>query len=153
VSEGGEAAPEPWVLDVGVLIAIARADADVTRLVLILDGRGQPLVVPVLAMTVASEDARTEDADIALRGLTSLENVMVAPLRDAEQAARLAAIRAKAEMEPGDDHVAAVATASACPILTLDAAKWQRHSADLDERLETVEIDDPLAPPDDGGGD
>ncbi|MGH3191799.1 MAG: PIN domain-containing protein [Streptosporangiaceae bacterium] len=140
MSEDSGPAPEPWVLDVGVLVAIARADADVTRLLLNLDAQGQPLIIPVLVMVVASADARTEDADIALRGLEQLDSVLVAPLRDAEQAARLAAITAKAGLEHGDAHVAAVATASACPILTLDAAKWQQHAADLDEPLETIEI-------------
>jgi len=143
LSEAGGPAPEPWVLDVSVLVAIVRADADVTRLLLNLDAQGQPLVIPVLAMAAASADARTEDADIALRGLEQLDSVLVAPLRDAEQAARLAAIAAKAGLEQTDAHVAAVAIASACPILTLDAAKWRQHAADLDEPLETIEIDEP----------
>jgi predicted nucleic acid-binding protein len=143
VSEDSGPAPEPWVLDVSVLVAIARADADVTRLLLNLDAQGQPLVIPVLAMAAASADARTEDADIALRGLEQLDSVLVAPLRDAEQAARLAAIAAKGGLEQADAHVAAVASASACPILTLDAAKWRQRAADLDEPLETIEIYEP----------
>lgn len=146
MSEDSGPAPEPWVLDVGVLIAIARADADVTRLLLKLDAQGQPLVIPVLAMAAASADARTEDADIALRGLEQLDSVLVAPLRDAEQAARLAAIAAKAGLGHADAHVAAVAIASACPILTLDAAKWGQIAGDLDEPLETIEI---AGPPED----
>jgi hypothetical protein len=44
----------------------------VTRLVLALDGRGRPLVIPVLAITAASLDARTEDGDVALMGLERL---------------------------------------------------------------------------------
>ena len=44
-----------------VLVAIARADAEVTNLVIILDGRGQPLIIPVLAVATASAHARTED--------------------------------------------------------------------------------------------
>jgi len=152
VSEDSGAVPTPWVLDVSVLAEIARADAGVTRLVLILDGRGQPLVMPVLAAVKASLDARTEDADVALRGLERLENVLVAPLRDAEQAASLAGIIAKTGLEPWDAHVAAVADASACPILTLDAAKWQQHANDLDNPLHVIEVADPDDAPDDPGG-
>jgi hypothetical protein len=68
VTEGSWAdpVPRPWVLDVSVLVAIARADAEVTNLVITLDGRGQPLIIPVLAVAAASGDTRTEDGDIAL---------------------------------------------------------------------------------------
>jgi hypothetical protein len=66
---GADPVPRPWVLDVSVLVAIARADAEVTNLVITLDGRGQPLIIPVLAVAAASGDTRTEDGDIALRGL------------------------------------------------------------------------------------
>jgi predicted nucleic acid-binding protein len=68
---------------------------------------------------------------------------MIAPLRDAEQALALAAVIARTELDPYDAHVAAVADASVCPILTLDAAKWQEHASDLDERLHHVGIADP----------
>jgi predicted nucleic acid-binding protein len=152
MSEDGGAIPTPWVLDVSVLIAVARADAGVTRLLMILDGRGQPLVIPVLALAAASQDARTEDADAALRGLGRLENVMIAPLRDAEQAARLTAVAAKTELDLGDAHVASVADASACPILTLDAAKWRQHAGDPDQPLYFIEIADPDEPHDGGAG-
>jgi predicted nucleic acid-binding protein len=141
--EGGAVPPQPWILDVSVLTAVARADAGVTRLLLILDGRGQPLVIPILALAAASQDARTEDADRALRGLGNLENVLTAPLRDADQAARLTAIVAKTDLDLGDAHVAAVAGASGCPVLTLDLAKWQQHAGDLDQSLRVIEIDDP----------
>ncbi len=53
--------PTPWVLDVSVLTAIARADPEVTYLVIALDGRGHPLIIPALAITAASTDAGTED--------------------------------------------------------------------------------------------
>jgi hypothetical protein len=39
--------------------------------------------------------------------------------------------------------VAAVADASVCPILTLDAGKWRQHSGELDEPLHIIEIADP----------
>ena len=143
MTEDTGATPTPYVLDVSILVAVARADADVTRLVLALDGRGRPLVIPVLAITAASLDARTEDGDVALMGLERLENTMIAPLRDADQAARLAAVIAKTGLETCDAHVAAVADASVCPILTLDAQKWREHATALDEPLHIIEITDP----------
>lgn len=45
------------------------------------------------------------------------------------------AVMARTALEPWDAHVAAIADASVCPILTLDAAKWRQHSEDLDDRL------------------
>lgn len=143
MTEDSGATPTPQVLDVSVLVAVARADAEVTRLVLALDGRGQPLVIPVLAITAASLDARTEDGDVALRGLERLENTIIAPLRDADQAAKLAAVIAETGLETCDAHVAAVADASVCPILTLDAPKWREHATALDEPLHIIEITDP----------
>lgn len=59
---------------------------------------------------------------------------MAAPLSGAEQATRLAGIIARTGLEPWDAHVASVADASVCPILTLDAALWRAHANDLDER-------------------
>ncbi len=146
MTEDSGATPTPYVLDVSVLVAVARADAEVTRLVITLDGRGRSLVIPVLAITAAPLDARTEDGDVALLGLERLENTIIAPLRDADQAARLAAVIAKTGLEMCDAHVAAVADASVCPILTLDAPKWREHATDLDEPLHIIEI----AHPDEG---
>jgi predicted nucleic acid-binding protein len=143
VSEDSGAALPPYVLDVSVLIAVARADAGVTGLVMNLDARGQPLVIPALAMAGASLDARSEDADVALRGLERLENMLIAPLRDAEQAAGLAMVIARTGLDPWDAHVAAVADAAVCAILTLDAAKWREHARELDEPLYFIEIADP----------
>jgi hypothetical protein len=77
------------------------------------------LVIPVLAMTAASADMHTEDAHRALRGLERLDNVVVAPLGDAEQAAALADAAAKTGLEQPDAHVAAVAnTLRARPVAT-----------------------------------
>lgn len=151
MTEDSGAAPTPYVLDVSILVAAARADPGVTRLVIILDGRGQPLIIPALAITAASLDVRTEDADIAWRGLERLENTLVAPLRDAEQAARLAAIIARTGLDAWDAHVAAVADASVCPVLTLEAGKWRQHSDDLDQPLHIIEIADPDEAPNDSG--
>jgi hypothetical protein len=52
-------------------------------------------------------------------------------------------------LDPWDAHVAAVADASICPILTLDAAKWRQHADDLDESLHFIEIADPGEAPGD----
>jgi predicted nucleic acid-binding protein len=143
VTEEGGASRTPYVLDVSVLTALARGDARVMTLLQALDGQGQPLVAPVLAVAAASLDARSDDADELLEGLELLEAVMIAPLRDAEQALALAAVIARTSLDPWDAHVAAIADASVCPILTLDAGKWREHARDLDEPLHFIEIADP----------
>jgi predicted nucleic acid-binding protein len=143
VSEDSGAAPPPYILDLSVSVAVARFDASVMTLIQAYDARGQALVLPVLALTGASLDVRTEDGDDLLEGLERLGNAEVAPLRDAEQAARLAAVIGRTGLDPWDAHVAAVADASVCPILTLDAGKWREHSGDLDEPLRIIEIADP----------
>jgi len=143
VSEDSGATLPPYVLDLSVAIAVVRFDASVMTLIQGYDARGQSLVIPVLALTGASLDVRTEDADDLLEGLERLGNAEVAPLRDAEQAARLAAVIARTGLDPWDAHVAAVADAAICPILTLDAGKWRQHSADLDDPLHIIEIADP----------
>ena len=146
MSEDGGATPPPYIIDLGVAVAVARFDASVMTLIQGYDARGQSLVIPVLALTGASLDVRTEDADDLLEGLERLGNAEVAPLRDAEQAARLGAVIARTGLDPWDAYVAAVADASVCPILTLDAAKWRQHSGDLDEPLHIIEIADPDEP-------
>ena len=78
-----------------------------------------------------------------MRGLERLESVLIAPLRDAEQAAALATVAARTGLDPWDAHVAAVADAAICPILTVNAAKWRAHAAALDEPLHVIEIADP----------
>ena len=78
-----------------------------------------------------------------MEGLERLKNAMTAALRDAEQAVRLAAVIARTGLDPWDAHVAAVADAAVCPILTLDAARWREHAADLDEPLHFIEVTDP----------
>ena len=111
-----------------------------------LDARGRPLVIPVLAVTGASLDIRSDEAAELLEGLERLGNAMTAALLDAEQAVRLAAVIARTGLDPWDAHVAAVADASVCPIITLDAGKWRQHSGDLDEPLHIIEIADPDEP-------
>jgi predicted nucleic acid-binding protein len=154
VSEDGGARPAPLILDASVLIEAARGGAGVMTLIQGYDADGQPLIIPVLAVTAASLEMRSEDAEAILHGLERLENAMAAPVQDAEQAIRLADVIARTGLDPWDAHVAAVADAAVCAILTLDAAKWLEHAGDLDERLHFVEIADPddepngaLAPP------
>jgi predicted nucleic acid-binding protein len=143
VSEDGGFRLAPLVLDASVLIEAARGDAGVMTLIQGFDADGQPLIIPVLAVTAASLDTRSEDAEAILHGLERLENAMGAAVRDAEQAVRLADVIARTGLDPWDAHVAAVADAAICPILTLDAAKWREHAGDLDEPLHFVEIADP----------
>jgi predicted nucleic acid-binding protein len=143
VSEDGGFRPAPLVLDASVLIEAARGDAGIMTLLQGYDADGQPLIIPVLAVTAASLDIPSEDAEAILHGLERLENAMAAPVRDAEQAVRLATVIARTRLDSYDAHVAAVADAAVCPILTLDLAKWREHARDLDEPLHFVEISDP----------
>jgi predicted nucleic acid-binding protein len=143
VSGDSGATPAPYVLDVSVVIAVARGDSEIMTFIQRLDATGQPMVVPVLAIVAASLDARSEEADELLDGLELLGNVEVAPLKGSEQAARLAAVISRTGLDPWDAHVAAIADASVCPILTLDGAKWRQHETDLDERLHYLEIAEP----------
>ena len=131
------------VLDESILSAVARGDAWVLTFLQRFDAAGRAMVIPALAVTAAALTTRTEDAAAILHGLERMENVMAAPLDGAEQATRLAAVIIATGLEPWDAHVAAVADASVCPILTVDAAKWRKHSRDLDEPLHFVEIADP----------
>ena len=135
--------PTPLILDTSVLIAVTRTDPGVINLMQIYDSRGQPLVIPALAITGASVDAHNDDANDLLAGLEMLEAVTVAPLSGARQAARVASIMDRTGLAAWDAHVAAVAAAAKCPMLTLDAAQWQQASAAFDPPLQVIEITDP----------
>ena len=141
VDEG--ASPAPVVLDASVLIEAARGDAGVMTLIQGYDAEGRPLLIPVLAVTAAALDTRSEDAEAILYGLERLASSVIVPVQDAEQALALAAVTARTGLDPYDAHAAVIADAEICPILTLDAAKWQEHARDLDEPLHFVEIADP----------
>ena len=143
MSENAGAVPAPYVLDVSVVVAVAREDAEIMTFIQRLDGNGQPMVIPALAITAASLDVRSEEADELLEGFELLGNAEIAPLRGAEQAARLAAVIARTGLSPYDAHVAAVADAAICPILTLEGKKWRQRALDLDAPLHIVEIADP----------
>jgi predicted nucleic acid-binding protein len=138
-----DSSPTPLILDTSVLIAVARTDPGVMSLMQIYDSRGQPLVIPALAITGASLDVHSEDADDLLAGLEMLEAVTVAPLNGARQAARVAAIMGSTGLPAWDAHVAAVAVAAKCPILTLNTASWQQASPAFDPPLQIIEIADP----------
>jgi hypothetical protein len=116
---------------------------DIIALVQEYDARGQPIVIPALAIAGASLDTRSEEGDDLLAGLELLGAVTVAPLSGAEQAARLAHLVARTGLDPWDAHAAAIADVAICPILTLNAAKWQRPSADLDDPLHIIEVAGP----------
>ena len=92
VSEDGAAVLAPYVLDVSVVVAVARGDTEIMTFIQRLDGTGQPMVIPALAITAASLDVRSDEADELLDGLELLGNAEIAPLKGAEQAARLAAV-------------------------------------------------------------
>ena len=114
MSEDGAAVPAPDVLDVSVVVAVARGDTEIMTFIQRLDGTGQPMVIPVLAITAASLDVRSDEADELLDGLELLGHAEIAPLKGAEQAARLAAVIAGTGLDPWDAHVAAVADAAIC---------------------------------------
>lgn len=143
MTEDGGATPPPYVLDVSVIVAVARGDVEIMTFIQRLDATGQPMVIPALAITGASLDARSEEADELLEGFELLGNAEIAPLRGAEQAARLAAVISRTKLDPYDAHVAAVADAAICPILTLEGEKWRQHAHDLDAPLHFLEIVDP----------
>jgi predicted nucleic acid-binding protein len=135
--------PTPIILDTSVLTAVARGDPDIIGLIQAYDARPQPIVIPALAITGASLDTRSEEADDLLAGLELLDSVTVAPVNGTDQATRLAGVVARTGLDPWDAHVAAIADVAICPILTLNAPKWQQPSADLDEPLHIIEISDP----------
>lgn len=142
-----DASAIPVVLDTSVLSEVARGDPDLITFIQRYDARGQPMVIPALAIAGASPDAQGADSEDLLGGLELLDNAEIAPLRGAEQAIRLAEVIARTRLDPWDAHVAAVADVAICPVLTLDAAKWRDPAADFDQPLRIIEI----AGPDDPG--
>ena len=79
MSEDSGAVPAPYVLDVSALTAITRGDYGIMTFIQQLDASGQPLVIPVLAMTGAALDLRSDDTEAILHGLERLGNALVAP--------------------------------------------------------------------------
>ncbi len=138
----------PYVLDDLTLTEVARGDADLIRLILSFDAAGQALVVPVLAAAAAYRDNPGPDAADSLRGIPELDHAMSAPVGDIAQAIRLIEIAEKTGLDVCAAQVAAVADASVCPILTVDADRWRRASASLSDPLHVIEIADPGENPD-----
>ncbi|WP_336214309.1 PIN domain-containing protein [Nonomuraea sp. LPB2021202275-12-8] len=132
----------PYLFDVSVLIEIARGDADLIRLVQRWDSEGQPMVMPVLALTAASLDASSAEADDLLGGLELFDRVEIAPIAGADQALALAGVMAKTGLDVHDAQVAAIADVGVLPILTFDPAKWETASHQFDEPLHIRQIDD-----------
>jgi hypothetical protein len=135
--------PTPLILDTTILHELARGEIGAIGLIQHFDAHGQPMVVSALAITSTLVDARTEESADAMYGLASMECVTVAPLKDAEQAATLAEVVIATGLEPYEAHTAAIADVSVCPILTLDAPRWQAPSSMLNEPLHVIEINDP----------
>lgn len=133
----------PYVADVSILAALSRADEQAGTLLQSLDRQGQQVAVPVLAITGALVAAVSrEDRDLLSVTLERFGAFIVAPLRDKAQAIDLARAVSRAGLDPWDAHVAAVAHASGCRILTLDGPKWREHEHDLGTRLEFVQVED-----------
>ncbi|WP_157519861.1 hypothetical protein [Herbidospora daliensis] len=129
------------MLDVSVLDEVARGEAQLITFLQRCDGIGQPLVVPSLALAgVANSLHHSAEAEDLLTGVTNLEVVTVAPLKGVEQGFRLARVTAATGLDPWDGHVAAIADASVCPILTVNAKKWQDSSGALEHPLHIIEI-------------
>lgn len=135
--------PPPYVADVSILAALSRADQQVGTLLQSLDRQGQQVAVPVLAITGAFLGAPgREDRDLLDDALERFGIIIIAPLRDKAQAIDLARAIGRAGLDPWDAHVAAVARASGCRILTVNGPKWREHEHDLGKRLEFVQVED-----------
>ncbi|MEU8171280.1 hypothetical protein AB0C14_00250 [Microbispora hainanensis] len=135
--------PTPLILDTTVLHELAHGEAGAIALIQSYDADGQPMVVSALAITSTLIEARSEEAADAMHGLATMEHVMVAPLKDAEQAENLALVSVATGLDVCEAHTAAIADVSICPILTFDAARWSEASRSLDNHLFTIEIADP----------
>lgn len=134
--------PTPLILDTTVLHELARGDTGTIGLVQAYDAQGQPMVVPALAITQTLLNTPTEEATAAMYGLAMLETVTVAALKDSEHATALAEVITVTGLDVWDAHTAAIADASICPVLTMDATAWQRPASALNERLHIIEIAD-----------
>lgn len=136
--------PTPHILDSTVLVDVARGDADLIGFLQDFDRAGHSLVIPSLTSAGALLDSRgLPDAQALLSGLGVFERATVAPLDGIHQAAKLADMIAIADLSPYDAHAAAIADVSVCPILTLDASKWDAASRALSRPLFIVEIAEP----------
>ncbi|GAA0986451.1 hypothetical protein GCM10009555_063940 [Acrocarpospora macrocephala] len=135
----------PLILDTSVMEDIARGDAGLIELVQRYDSLGQNLIAPSLAIAgVATALHGIQEAQDLLAGMARMDAVTVAQLHGVEQAFALVRVMNRTGLDPWDGHVAAIADASICPILTINPAKWSGPSRALDDPLHIIEItDDP----------
>lgn len=135
--------PTPIVLDCTVLTELARGDGDLITFIQRNDASGQPMIVSALALAGVSVAHRSETATALLTGLENFDQVMLAPLTGTDQAFALAGVIAATGLDPWSAHVAQIAEASVCPVLTLDASIWAEPSMALDNPLFIIEIAEP----------
>ncbi|MEV4113416.1 hypothetical protein [Nonomuraea sp. NPDC049695] len=133
----------PLILDTGVLAELARGDLNLMEMVARWDEQGQPMVVSVVAIASAARDSGSKDATDLLLGIATMERITVAGLREPEHGITLASVLGRTGLDWGDAHVAALADASVCPILTLDGSHWTQAARAFDEPLHVIEISDP----------
>lgn len=140
---GESPAPPPFVLDVSVLVAVARGDVEIIHLLQMMDVTGQPLVIPALAVMGASLAEPGGGAGVLLADLEKFGLAMAATVQGTREALALAALVTSGGLDPWDAHAALVASRPGRRILTLDAAKWRSHRHDLGEPVEFTEIANP----------
>ncbi|MEQ4718858.1 hypothetical protein [Nonomuraea sp. B19D2] len=133
----------PLILDTGFLAELARGDSDLMEMVARFDAEGQSMVMSVLAITGASLDCGTKEATDLLLGIATLPQITVAGAREPEHGTTLASVINRTGLDWGDAHVAAIADASVCPVLTLNKLHWDKATHAFDEPLHIVEIANP----------
>ncbi|WP_188191003.1 hypothetical protein [Nonomuraea sp. SYSU D8015] len=108
------------------------------------DAEGQPMVMSVLAIAGASLDCDgAKDATDLLLGIATMEQITVAGAREPEHGTVLASVLDRRELGWGDAHVAAIADASVCPVLTLSRSHWEKAAQAFDEPLHIIQIANP----------
>ncbi|MFC5815617.1 hypothetical protein [Nonomuraea harbinensis] len=135
----------PLILDTGILIELARGDSNLMEMVARFDAEGQPMVLSVLAVSGASVDSGSKDAADLLLGIATMQQITVAGLREPDHGIALASAITRTGLDWGDAHVAAIADASVCPVLTLDKNHWERAVHAFEQSLHVIEIAGPGA--------
>lgn len=135
----------PLILDTGILIELARGDSNLMEMVARFDAEGQPMVLSVLALSAASVDAGSKDSADLLLGIATMQQITVAGLREPDHGVALASAITCTGLDWGDAHVAAIADASVCPVLTLNKHHWEQAAHCFDHPLHIIEIADPEA--------
>ncbi|SDH56067.1 hypothetical protein SAMN05421505_11824 [Sinosporangium album] len=133
----------PLILDTGILTELGRGDLNLMEMIARWDEQGQPMVISAVAIAAASRDYGSKDSADLLLGITTMDQITVAGLREAEHGVVLASALNQTGLDWGDAHVAALADTSVCPILTLDGSQWTQAARAFDEPLHIIEIADP----------